>query len=347
MDLLAVLKHKLFLEDFWREWFTVEYGFGREVFQDKTRVFIDSSERFIEYVWWCKAARSPCWLSVQPFKGRNQVFTVEKLFFDFDGSLIKAWKEASAFAQHLKQYYGAEAFIAFSGCKGYHVYVWLATPQHFMDSKQAKMFYVTAQKLLLKGLQFETLDQQVIGDIKRVSRVPYSIHEKSGNPCVPLTMDHAPLLISSLKGFHEGGLSDRFVKLCLKQIQKETDRRRLILRHKNVKGVRPCVSAALNKQLEGKGGHLMRLAIAVEHLHLGMQPPEVAVLFRSQGDYDYGKSLGFVEDAQKRGYKPFKCKTIQALGFCLQNCRSRRAGELNGEAASSKLECSNGCVHGE
>jgi hypothetical protein len=327
MDLLTVLQHKLFLEEFWREWFTVEYGFGREVFQDKTRVFIDSYGQFTEYVEWCKATRSPCWMSVQPFKARNQVFTVEKLFFDFDGSLIKAWKEASTFTQHLKQYYGAEAFIAFSGCKGYHVYVWLATPQHFMDSKQAKMFYATAQKLLLKGLQFETLDQQVIGDIKRVSRVPYSIHEKSGNPCVPLTVDHAPLLISSLKGFREGGLSDRFVKLCLKQIQKEPDKRRLILRHKNVKGVRPCVSAALDKQLEGKGGHLMRLAIAIEHLHLGMQPSEIAVLFRSQSDYDYGKSLDFVEDAQKRGYKPFKCKTIQALGFCLPDCRRRHTDD--------------------
>ncbi|MGB9778815.1 MAG: hypothetical protein ACPLW8_05365, partial [Candidatus Bathyarchaeales archaeon] len=170
MDLLTVLDHKLFLEEFWREWFNVDYGFGREAFQNKTRVFIDSFEQFIKYIAWCRATRSPCWISVQPFKGRDQVFTVEKLFFDFDGSLIKAWKEALMFVQHLKQYYGVEALIVFSGCKGYHVYVWLANMQYFKDSKQAKMFYATAQKLLLKGLKFETLDMQVIGDIKRVSR---------------------------------------------------------------------------------------------------------------------------------------------------------------------------------
>jgi len=50
MDLLTILKYKPFLEDFWREWFNVGYGFGREVFQNKTRVFIDSLEQFIEYV---------------------------------------------------------------------------------------------------------------------------------------------------------------------------------------------------------------------------------------------------------------------------------------------------------
>ncbi len=324
MDLQAVLEHRLFLEDFWCEWFSVEYGFGREVFQDKTRVFIDSYRRFKEYVEWCKATRSPCWMSVQPFKARNQVFTVEKLFFDFDGFLIKAWKEASTFAQHLKQYYGVEPLIIFSGRKGYHVYVWLESPQHFTENKEAKAFYATAQRLLLKGLKFETLDMQVLGDIKRVSRVPYSIHEKSLNPCVPLTLAHAPLLISNLKGFRERGLQAHFIKICLKQMEK-ADKRRLVLLHKNVKGVRPCISAALNQRLEGQGGHLMRLAIAVEHLHVGMKPSEIAPLFQSQSDYDYEKSLSYVEDAQKRGYKPFKCKTIQALGFCLPNCVRRGA----------------------
>jgi DNA primase large subunit len=71
----------------------------------------------------------------------------------------------------------------------------------------------------------------------------------------------------------------------------------------------------------------MRLGIAIEYLHLGMQPSEIAALFRSQSDYDYGKSLGFVEDAQKRGYKPFKCETVQALGFCLPDCRRRHTDD--------------------
>jgi hypothetical protein len=140
--------------------------------------------------------------------------------------------------------------------------------------------------------------QQVIGDIKRVSRVPYTFHEKSGNLCVSLSLDHAPLLISNLEGFRKAGLNNHFTKLCYKQTQKGADIKRLCLRYRNVKGVRPCVSAALNKQLDGQGGHLMRLAIAIEHLHLGMQPSQIAQLFQNQSDYSYKKSLGFVEDTQ-------------------------------------------------
>jgi DNA primase large subunit len=81
----------------------------------------------------------------------------------------------------------------------------------------------------------------------------------------------------------------------------------------------------LNKQLDGQGGHLMRFAIAIEHLHSGMESSEIAQLFQSQSDYSYEKSLGFVEDAQKRSYKPFKCKTIQTLGFCFPNCGRHNA----------------------
>jgi hypothetical protein len=324
MDLLTVLEYKPFLEDFWREWFSVGYGFGREVFKNNSRVFIDSHEPFMEYVEWCKAKRSPCWMSVQPFKARNQVFTVEKLFFDFDGSLAKAWKEASTFALHLKQYYKVEPLVLFSGCKGYAVYVWLANQQHFEDGKQAKMFYKTAQKLLLKGCKFETLDPQPIGDVKRVSRVPYTVHEKSGSPCVPLTIQHAPLLVTSLLGFRQKGLGERFVKICYKQMEKEAVRKRFTVFKRTVKGVRPCFSAALAKPLDEQNGHLMRLAIAVEYLHLGLQPAEVTPLFQSQSDYNYDKSLGFVEDAKKRGYKPFKCRTIRELGFCLPDCRRHK-----------------------
>jgi hypothetical protein len=324
MDLLTVLEYKPFLEEFWREWFSVEYGFGREVFQDKTRVFIDSYGQFKEYFEWCKATRSPCWMSVQRFKARNQVSTVEKLFFDFDGPLIKAWKEASTFAQHLKQHYDVEPLLLFSGRKGYAVYVWLANPQHFEDNKSAKMFYKTAQNILLKGLKFETLDQQPIGDIKRISRVPYTVHEKSGNPCVPLTIQHAPLLITSLMAFKKKGLDKRFVKVCNKHIERGGARKRLTVFKKAVMGMRPCISAALAKPLDGQNGHLMRLAIAIEYLHLGMKPSEIAAFFQSQSDYDYEKSLRFIEDARRRYYKPFKCRTIRELGFCLPDCERKR-----------------------
>jgi hypothetical protein len=44
---------------------------------------------------------------------------------------------------------------------------------------------------------------------------------------------------------------------------------------------------------------------------------------KNQTDFNEALSRKYVEDALKRGYKPFKYGTIQRLGFCLPDCRSR------------------------
>jgi len=131
--------------------------------------------------------------------------------------------------------FGVEVLLVLSGYKGYHVHMWLNNLQHFMDGKHPKTLYATPPKLLLKGLHFEMLDQQVIGYIKHVSRVPYTIHERSGNFCVPLALDHAPLLISNIEGFCKAGLNNNFIKLCYKQSLKEANIKRLCSRYRNVK----------------------------------------------------------------------------------------------------------------
>jgi len=324
MDVLTVLQHRELLKDFWREWFNAYPG--REVFQDNNRVFLNSSITFLNYVEDCKRKHVACWMTVQPFRKRNMVSSIEKLFFDFDSKhdLRKAWVEAKQFVLTLKKYYNVDSLLCFSGCKGYHVYVWLTNPVEFSSEHQtlAKRFYKTTQNMVLKGLKLETLDRQVIGDIKRLSRVPYSIHEKSGNPCVPLTLNHQPLLASSLAGFKRYGMNDKFVNLCLKKMKRGVKRKRYRNVNVDVKKIRPCIQAALNKDLEWKEGHAMRIAVAAEFLNVGYKPEEVARLFQLQGDYKLEKSFFYVEDIQKRRYKPFKCETIRSYGFCLgEACR--------------------------
>jgi len=49
----------------------------------------------------------------------------------------------------------------------------------------------------------------------------------------------------------------------------------------------------LNERLDGQGGHLMRLAIAIERLRSGYEASEIAPLLQNQGDYSYEKSLRF------------------------------------------------------
>ncbi len=89
-------------------------------------------------------------------------------------------------------------------------------------------------------------------------------------------------------------------------------------------GVRPCLSEAVKVDLTAKNGHSLRIAVALEYFNAGYTPEKTAELFKNQNDYDFKKSLYYVQDLLKRGYKPFKCKTIQDLGFCLPDCERRQ-----------------------
>ena len=324
MELLTVLESKQVVNDFLNEWFSVYPAYGREIWSENDRVFIHSPRAFVEYVETCKKLNAPCWLSVQPFSDRNKVRTVEKLFFDFDShNKALAWKEAQSFALTLKNCYSVEPLLCFSGKKGYHVYVWLSEIQTFNNEGEAKRFYSTAQSLLLKGLKFETCDRQVLGDIKRLSRVPYSIHNETFYPCSPITIEHVPCLAFSLEGYRKHGLNVNFIELCHKQTEKTDHKVFRASKQRIEKGIRPSLQAALNMNLEDGDGHNIRIAIASEYLNNGYSPEQTAELFQNQTDYSFEKSLHYVRDIAARNYKPFKCATIRALGFCLPDCKRR------------------------
>lgn len=309
-------------QGFWHSWFEAA-TFGREVFNGD-RIFLTSPEAFEEYITWCARNHAPAWMSVQPFNGRNSVSCVEKLFFDFDSKdLTLAWKEVHSLATTLQNSYGAKPLVCFSGSKGYHVYVWLSQIEHFDSVDSAKRFYQTAQDLLLKGLSFETLDKQVLGDIKRLARVPYSVHEKSQKTCTPTSMDRTEIVLDDLAGYRSHGLSEGFCNLCKSKTKQKAQRLTSRFTPRRHKGTRPCIDVALTADLCGVAGHSMRIAVAAEFLNRGFSAEQTAKLFKSQSDYNFEKSLYYVQDLLDRSYRPFKCTTIRKLGFCLQNCPRR------------------------
>jgi len=319
--------------EFLKEWFGI-YA-GREL-GDPQRFFTDRYEDLIDFVAKCRAEKKPCYMSVQPYFKRDWVYGLEKLFFDFDSKedTSKAWKEAEAFAENLIEYYGVLPFITFSGGKGYHVYVFLkntvAFPNHRADL--VKKVYERLQRKLLKGLNFETLDQNVIGDLKRLARVPYSVHEKTGKLCHPIALNHQFYDPKSLEIYREHGLDTSLIREVIKEITSREKIRKPARSkiHASNSKIRPCILEALKQPLEDEEGHLMRLAIAREYLNLGYSVDEVAQLFKTQSDYGDGrKSRYYVEYLKRHPSKPVRCKTIQELGFCLgDSCEIyRRRGE--------------------
>jgi len=315
-------------QDFWRAWF----GFhaGREA-GNPHRTFLETSNSLIPYIEEREAKCEPCFLSVQPYRARDEVYGVDKLFFDFDSkenppNLDKTWNETHHFVNTLKKFYSLTPLIVFSGRKGYHIYVWLRQVVEFRPSQEAsaKEIYTLLQKKLLKGLKYETLDPEVLGDIKRLARVPYTIHEKSGLICEPITQNRQSLLVlpPALKGYRKHGIQEELFRKVTEEVKLEQKieecrkRRRSSIRLPTDNHIRPCIIEALQTSLDGKYGHLMRLAIAVECLNNGYTVDQVVALFQTQGDFDAKKTRAMVEHAKKRAYKPRKRETLQKYGFC-------------------------------
>jgi len=78
---------------------------------------------------------------------------------------------------------------------------------------------------------------------------------------------------------------------------------------------RPCIQAALQRQLTGSSGHQMRLCIAAELKLYNFTEEEIIELFTTQRDFNYEKSKNQVKSADPT--KTLTCKTIKNLGYCL------------------------------
>lgn len=304
------------------EWFGVE---GRELGRPE-RFFVEKPEDLLRHIKYCEANMLPCYMSVQPYSTRDQPCAIEKLFFDFDceAEVTKAWKDALAFSQTLRKYYNVEPLIKFSGRKGYHVYVFLEKPVYFTPDQLdlAVKAYDSLQKRLLRGLKLETLDPSPLGDIKRLARVPFSVHEATGSLCAPVNQNLKPYVPESLAPYRT--LKPELFAPVLRELKAQalfSILGRAWKKPRRTAKVRPCIQAALKQPLDGGNGHLMRLAVAVEFLHADMKTEDVAKLFQAQPDFSLKRSFYFVRNAQKKRYKPFKCQTIRKLGFCLTNCK--------------------------
>jgi len=248
----------------------------------------------------------------------------------------------------LDRYYGVRALPVFSGRRGYHVYAFLQQTVEFNPDQErlAKAVYKTLQSKLLRGLRYKTLDHEVVGDLKRLARVPHTKHEITGKICVPLTVDGGEVSLEgfSFEGYRRGGISPDVFQTVVREVldvermkakvqafRKKAGRRRFTTGR-----VRPCVEAALkNPNLN----HKMRVAAVAEYHAAGYGRNEIRDLFRTQTDYEAAKTEYQINQIVSGGYRPFRCSTIQVLGFCLPSCPiiSKRIGETH-QSSQKRVE---------
>jgi hypothetical protein len=268
------------------------------------------------------------YVSVNPYNPETmEISAIERLYFDFDCKerVLNALHDTRDFNKKLVKYYGVSPFICYSGSKGYAVYVFLQEPVIGLE-RELKPLYERLQNTLVGNDKYRWLDPQPLGDLKRVSRVPFSIHQKSGDLCTPVDVSETPpIRYKPEKGFTEThrkyGLKQVVVESVKQDLNQSNQTRR---KHKSltrIRGnVRPCLAEVMESSTfpevkRGYDGHNLLIAAVIEYVNSGYTQDEVLQLLEKKQGYDEDKSKHLVKYVINK-YEPRKCKTIQSYGGC-------------------------------
>ena len=159
-------------------------------------------------------------------------------------------------------------------------------------------------------------------------RIPFSIHEKSGEECAVVDSQLEEDKVRSVEYFKLYGLKQKDILSAMdkaREFRKALKEKRLKYVAKNMSfessdGIRPCFVKALNS---GEMCHQQRPALLQEAYSLGFHSPESIIdLFRCLNDFDdsitrYQVNWFFTNKVEKDEIRPYSCRTIRRYGWCL------------------------------
>jgi hypothetical protein len=219
-----------------------------------------------------------------------------------------------------------------TGFKGYRLCVWL--PRLLPADR---IILEKMQRWLARGLE-EWLDAQVVGDVKRLFRVPYSINPKSGERAAvvdymlqPLSPQEAAEHLQSLKPLDARVLERIRREAVLEAFAKEQEKTREVKAVKNYRQEArrlPRWVAALVEHLRQAGVlcHAARVAVARWMHFVGYSREEIIELFKASADFDEKKTAYHVDyeirrmgeecrvwQVEKCREKPWRCATVARM----------------------------------
>jgi len=250
--------------------------------------------------------------------------------------------------------------------KGYHVYLFCERNLTFAPSsfEFSRKLYRYMMHKSLSGKSFEFLDEQTF-EIKRLARVPLTIHEKWGERCLILTpiletnnliVDLKEDKVRNISEYKINGVRVTDIERSIMELQTlEKNKLEMKLEEEQRAGddilststgfsgrIRPCF---LHWQKSGVMSHIMRLAFLREIYHNKYTDVETMInFFRNFADFDENRTRYQVEyflSHNPETFPPYKCGTIQARNWCIKKkcpkwCKER--GKLYIEENPSFME---------
>ncbi len=207
-----------------------------------------------------------------------------------------------------------------TGFKGYRLCVWL--PRLLPADR---VILEKIQRWLARGLE-EWLDAQVVGDVKRLFRVPYSINPKSGERAAAvdhtlqeLSPQEAAEHLQSLKPLDARVLERIRRETVLETFAREQEKAREVKRDKNYRWEArrlPRWVEALLEHLRQTGElcHAARVAAARWLYFVGYGREEIIEVFKAAADFREDKTAYHVDyeirrmGEECRAWQPDKCR---------------------------------------
>ncbi len=168
-------------------------GFPRAVSYDPNRFRIPV-RNFDNLKWhvWKAFGTYNIYVDVYPEKNilGNEAMLINKIYIDLDNDKadpnektgVYAYEDMRAIVRFFKDQYNYTPRVYYSGGRGYAVYLDFdeVLINHCKDTLTE--FYV----MLKEQLGLKTIDTTSVGDDRRISRMPYTMHKKSGRLCTPI-----------------------------------------------------------------------------------------------------------------------------------------------------------------
>jgi hypothetical protein len=360
-----------------KEQFLLEFFgmFGRELgnppFEGRKRYFTDNPNDIFECMSFAEEKKLPAFISVNPRSAFEKVSGIERLFFDFDyanKTFVKQLeqrvknpaKREAVYEKRKKECQKEVGFflsklkgrgiipLAVKTRKGFHVYIYLDKVYTVTDNNEEvlKETYYQLQREFMRDKKggYKYLDTAVVGDLKRMCRIPTSIHEVSGEECYLVDgIEEEKIIKAKFRGiddFRLNGLKDtnwlRAVGLAYDAIKKreleiikrqEEHKGNWEIKHGFVGEIRPCFKRRMES---GEMPHQMRLALELEAYWAGYNTyDKMLELFKCFHDYDGDNPSGHCrtqldwffknkvpEIEKSHKWKPYRCTTIEDLNWC-------------------------------
>jgi len=219
--------------------------------------------------------------------------------FDFDSledNLENAYNEANRVYDFFKSS-GFQTSLNFSGNRGFHVLV--KTKPDIYSSRQLRKFH----DIIARLLRLKFVDRQLFGDIRRLIRIPGTLHPKTG--LLAFTIKSCKGQPLDLHKFITNGLPDAEVRVNSK----------IKVRHPY-----PCVEEIIRNDPEPP--QLIRFTYVIHRLSEGYTTKEILEEIRSFGWVDFNERITLyqIKHIANGGYYPLSCESIKQLGYCLKDC---------------------------